>query len=613
MASDLIGNLAVNLTMNTAAFQNGANIAEKRAAALQTKMSGIGNSIKGIGASLVTGFAAFGASELVSNAFNVAASMQEMAASAGVTIVQLQRLRQAGLENGASADQMDASLQKLNVRLGEAKSGIPSAVAAFTSLGISIDQIKNLNAGDMFALLVEKISAIKDPSLQASAAKAVLGKSYATLLPLIVAGTKALDDATEASKRNGELSEQDAAKLDELADSWEGFKVRVGVSVATFIANVAQASDAANKNFFDPINKWTKETDAAIYNMFVKADKWFKGLHDAAYKWLVGGLKNVFSEAKKQIASLDDKFFGLYDAVVGNSYIPDMVTEIGQHMRRLNTEMVKPGSAATEDVARSFQELQAKVSGILSRLFPEVQQALSYDTDKNALQEWAAKGKIGADALTASLVRLRAERYGLEQSMPAVNDNPSLADLGIDLQAMINKNLPIMPDAPGKTFEDFLIGVQNVSAGVANSMQDMQNSVSGFVQSIKKGDIIGIIGGPSNVISAGLGIFGKIKVLSIPPGRARGGKTTSGRTYMVGERGPELFTANKSGYVTPNKDMNSRGGRASSLKIVPSKYFDVVVDGRAANVAQPMAAQAAAVGSASAQSALMRRANRRLE
>ena len=34
--------------------------------------------------------------------------------------------------------------------------------------------------------------------------------------------------------------------------------------------------------------------------------------------------------------------------------------------------------------------------------------------------------------------------------------------------------------------------------------------------------------------------------------RAAGGPVSSGRTYLVGERGPELFTAGASGYVTPN-------------------------------------------------------------
>ena len=43
-----------------------------------------------------------------------------------------------------------------------------------------------------------------------------------------------------------------------------------------------------------------------------------------------------------------------------------------------------------------------------------------------------------------------------------------------------------------------------------------------------------------------------------------GGAVTGGQSYMVGERGAEIFTPNKSGYITPN---NKLGG-SDSIKVV---------------------------------------------
>ena len=57
------------------------------------------------------------------------------------------------------------------------------------------------------------------------------------------------------------------------------------------------------------------------------------------------------------------------------------------------------------------------------------------------------------------------------------------------------------------------------------------------------------IGGISDVI------FGK---------RAMGGAVAQGQSYLVGERGAEIFTPNKSGYITPN---NKLGG-SDSIKVV---------------------------------------------
>jgi hypothetical protein len=42
-------------------------------------------------------------------------------------------------------------------------------------------------------------------------------------------------------------------------------------------------------------------------------------------------------------------------------------------------------------------------------------------------------------------------------------------------------------------------------------------------------------------------------------GRASGGPVTSGSSYIVGERGPELFTPNSSGMITPNNRLGSGG------------------------------------------------------
>ncbi len=51
-------------------------------------------------------------------------------------------------------------------------------------------------------------------------------------------------------------------------------------------------------------------------------------------------------------------------------------------------------------------------------------------------------------------------------------------------------------------------------------------------------------------------------------GRAAGGPVTAGTTYLVGERGPELFTPSRSGFIHPNAD----GGR--SVNVTQQLYVD---------------------------------------
>jgi len=79
------------------------------------------------------------------------------------------------------------------------------------------------------------------------------------------------------------------------------------------------------------------------------------------------------------------------------------------------------------------------------------------------------------------------------------------------------------------------------------------------------GDVLGTLGGS---LAAPAGVSGSAATpgqQAFPSGagigfRARGGPVTGGQSYVVGEEGPELFTAPKSGRIVPNNQMGGGGG-----------------------------------------------------
>lgn len=74
------------------------------------------------------------------------------------------------------------------------------------------------------------------------------------------------------------------------------------------------------------------------------------------------------------------------------------------------------------------------------------------------------------------------------------------------------------------------------------------------------GDTLGL----SPAVGTGAGTPGSNAVGAPVQGLAGGGPVIGGRTYLVGERGPELFTAKTSGTITPNHRI---GDAASSPKV----------------------------------------------
>lgn len=88
-------------------------------------------------------------------------------------------------------------------------------------------------------------------------------------------------------------------------------------------------------------------------------------------EWLVDKLRPVFDFVSEKVAMVKGVFFDLYDAVVGHSYIPDMVDGIGAEFARLPAVMVKPATDAADSVDSDFRSMAENVVGNLLNMARE--------------------------------------------------------------------------------------------------------------------------------------------------------------------------------------------------------------------------------------------------
>lgn len=257
--------------------------------------------------------------------------------------------------------------------------------------------------------------------------------------------------------------------------------------------------------------------------------------------WLVGKLDAVWTWVTGKIEAVKKAFFGLYDAVVGHSYIPDMVDEIGQNIGRLQGNMVDPIARMTQATADSFRQMQdgltvgiPPVEGVLDQ-FAQVEDA-SEETSTSIVASWDQM----ADGVLRSLDRL-------------------------------------VGSIKGGGFLDILSSVIDLIVQIGST---------------------GLFG--SNFAAASKSFGGA---------RAAGGPVVPGKTYLVGEKGPEWFTPQRGGTILPN---GTGAGGGVRVEVVPSPYFDVTVDQRAGRVAAPMATQAGMVSSQMTEARMQRRARNRI-
>lgn len=118
-----------------------------------------------------------------------------------------------------------------------------------------------------------------------------------------------------------------------------------------------------------------------------------------------------------------------------------------------------------------------------------------------------------------------------------------------------------------QTFRTIVTGVFSAVSTAVGWVIDKVSTLIGWIQ-----DAIDWIGqlNTTRVEGKDLGIgfgTGLGAALGIP-GLAHGGPVKAGRTYLVGENGPELFTSSGSGRIIPNDDLGNGGGGSSTPRTV---------------------------------------------
>lgn len=154
-------------------------------------------------------------------------------------------------------------------------------------------------------------------------------------------------------------------------------------------------------------------------------------------------------------------------------------------------------------------------------------------------------------------------------------------------------------DAFASSFQGIMTGTQTAQEALASFFQNIAKSfldmateiISQMIIMYAFKQLLGLFGGgagiaPSNNVSGAFSgttasfnpsSFG----MGLLPARAKGGPVSSGQTYMVGERGPELFVPGRSGTIVANDKMG--GGNTNVVVNVDAKGSSVEGDEQGAN------------------------------
>jgi hypothetical protein len=207
-------------------------------------------------------------------------------------------------------------------------------------------------------------------------------------------------------------------------------------------------------------------------------------------------------------------------------------------------------------------------------------------------------------AITARKTELARPKTNRERLQGAAAGVKAELDALTDPINMITTAAAGIGDAFSTSFKGVISGSMTAKealasffTGVADMFLDMAAQIiAKMIQMAILNTIVGLLPGGSMPGGAGLSSgFNAGTASAIPtdaggwaqsfatvlPGRAKGGPVSSGQTYMVGERGPELFVPGRSGTIVANDKMG--GGNTNVVVNVDAKGSSVEGNEQGAN------------------------------
>ena len=183
---------------------------------------------------------------------DVIGSQKDLAARLGMTYGELSGLGFAGAQVGVSMQTIGNAATNADVALVKASQGSKQAQAAFSGIGLSVQQLEGLSPAERFRAIADGISALPTAAERSRAAIQVFGKAGAELLPMFEGGAGAISAATDEAARFGlALTNDQANSVDSMGDAFAKAQMAVQGIVGQVVAYLAPAIQGVTDTFLN--------------------------------------------------------------------------------------------------------------------------------------------------------------------------------------------------------------------------------------------------------------------------------------------------------------------------------------------------------------------------
>ena len=442
---------------------------------------------------------------------DLALEAEKFATATGLAIEDASRYMEAAGDIGVPIEAVETAIGKLNRTIG----ADPDKVR---DLGVDLVYLKDgsLDVNETFLNTIDRLKKIKDPAEKAKVAAQLLGKGWQSMSTLIEMGAddlkKSLDGVSESKvidpeelKKAKELRDV----IDMLKDKVEDLSLSIGKSLVPALGGLGEVIDAGLqvRNVFKKIPGATWMSENLTPLALTKTA--LGGVKDAA-----GFVFDLFKREKDVLPIFADN---MRDA----RYDTDTFKE---SIKQARQDGLMPLKTTLNDTWKEIKNVDDQWKILIGSLETDV----AIDNARTSLDEL---GVAAANAFTTgSTEDMAAYR---EQLLLATTD---IMNLALEMDDVSSHQVKVLVDKGDLEGALALIGQ-------IKGFQKTYGNVS---------DPFAAMAGAANIDLSGLQF------------KAAGGPVMAGGSYIVGEKGPELFTPSSSGNITPN---NAMGGNTITVNV----------------------------------------------
>lgn len=557
-------------------------------ASAKANLAGIKSAASGLNAALgAVGLAASvgGLATYVKGTIDAADAMRDMAIRTGTSVEALARYQLAAKQAGTDLESLSQSMGRLSV---------------FMAKNADEAQRLGLTASDpveAFAQLADVIAKVEDPAQRNALAMKVLGKSYAEVMPLLAQGGAALREQAAAA---GPYAER-MAKLAVAADEFNDSLAAIGQSAQSALLPLVQSfTDSANAAVqaaeglegmdaalaglgqFGTVGQTIAVTWANVAYVFDQVGTEIGGIaaqlaalsrFDFEQAKFIGtAMKRDAAVARQELDALEKRILGVggklhtltspkirpkkpFDTAAlfpsssartkakkSDLDVIDPFASARRAAEEAETKRMVAAQAAEYDALAEMRDYQIeqdeKAAATMGRLRDEylalVDPVHQYLVKLEEIQALQDAGALNSDQALAAREKIEEQIEALNRGTEAIKEQDDVArQLGLTFSSAFEDAI-----VAGKDFQDILQGIADDILRLFIRKAVTEPIAAGLGDIYKGFDLGAIFGG----------------------GKALGGPVSSGRAYLVGERGPELFMPPTSGNIVPNNQLG--GGRA---------------------------------------------------